>query len=520
MTNLGILIKNYINCLLSRFRGKKKRLSNFVAVAIILVLGLAIIALYSFQAYEMFNAFAPVKMLELPLFHGILIALTVIVLIAVMRVSGATKTGDTELLLSLPVRKFDIVVAKTVSKYLFDFMFVFVLFVPYLVFYQTFTQFSIGITLRGVLVTLLLPLLSVGISYVYDFIITRIFNRIRVGNILKSLISVFVFVLIMALMFIKTFTYGIVEAGSLEAYFADRFFTNMFLQFILGNPVLYSVIGTVLCIGVFALGLFLFSINIGKTLSKYSGKPGNLKFSENMGGFKRLFKKEITFYASTPAYIVNTIIGSIIILVLGVVLSIMGLDGISGLLGGLALDADTIALVLTLAFCGSASTVFISSCSISLEGKNFWIIKTSPVSEVGVFMSKICLNVLMVVPAIVFSSVLLTITLGISFKYFLFMLILPTILNLALSVGGLLFNLWLPKFDWEDPTVVVKQGLPTLLTMFLGIFLTMLPVAVMLIFNIESMKLLMIITLTVFALVFALFTILLFTIGKKLYRKL
>ena len=113
-----------------------------------------------------------------------------------------------------------------------------------------------------------------------------------------------------------------------------------------------------------------------------------------------------------------------------------------------------------------------------------------------------------------------TITLGISFKYFLIMLVLPTILNLALSVGGLLFNLWLPKFDWEDPTVVVKQGLPTLLTMFLGIFLTMLPVATMLIFNIESMKLLMIITLTVFTLVFALFTILLFTVGKKLYRKL
>ena len=519
MSNLGILVKNYLNCALSAFRGKNKKRSTLSAIVLLLVLGIACLGLYGFEAYTMFVGFKEVKLFSLPLFHGIMISLTVLLIIAVMRVSGKAKGNDTDLMLSLPVTKAEVIVAKALNRYLFDFLFMFLLFVPFLVLYQVFTKFSLAITVCGTVATFIIPLLSVGISYIYDFIITRIFNRLKAGNILKSLTSVFVFVLIMALMVVKTFTYGIAEAGSIDVYFADRFFSNLFLQFVLKQDVFSIVFCVGLCLICFVVGLYLFAVNFGKSFVGYSAKAGNLKFDENMGGFRKLFKKELNFYASTPAYIVNTCLGSVMILVLSVLISITGSSGIEGLLG-VALDPNTIALVLTIGFCFATASVYITACSISLEGKRFWIIKTAPVSETTVFMVKICLNVLMVTPFVVFSSVLATICLGISFEYFLVMMFAPILLNIVLSIAGLLINLWLPKMDWQDETQVVKQGLASLVSMLLGMFLALIPMALLLIFDTLSVDTVIILGFALYGLLGVIFSVLLFTVGKKLYRKL
>ena len=126
----------------------------------------------------------------------------------------------------------------------------------------------------------------------------------------------------------------------------------------------------------------------------------------------------------------------------------------------------------------------------------------------------------MVSPFIVFSSVLLTISMGFSFAQFLIMCLVPVLLNVAMSVGGLLINLWLPKMDWQDPTPVVKQSMSSLITMFLGMFLAVIPVALLLSFETLSFNVLVIITASVYLLVGIIFTILLLTLGKKLYRKI
>ena len=89
-----------------------------------------------------------------------------------------------------------------------------------------------------------------------------------------------------------------------------------------------------------------------------------------------------------------------------------------------------------------------------------------------------------------------------------------------MSVGGLLINLWLPKMDWQDPTPVVKQSMSSLITMFLGMFLAVIPVALLLSFETLSFNVLVIITASVYLLVGIVFTILLLTLGKKLYHKI
>ena len=127
---------------------------------------------------------------------------------------------------------------------------------------------------------------------------------------------------------------------------------------------------------------------------------------------------------------------------------------------------------------------------------------------------------MLVSPFVLVSSTIATISLGISFKYFLVMTFAPIILNIALSVGGLLINLWLPKLDWEEETQVVKQGLSSLVTMILGMLVSIVPVALVLAFEALTLDAVIIISFAIYILLGVVFSVLLFTVGKKLYRKL
>lgn len=519
MTNLQKLIKNNFIILLGNLQGKKKRNTTAVAISL-LVLGIVgIFALYSFQAFSMYQGLGALGLEQVCFFHACLTTFSILLIIGIMRVSANSRFSDTDMLLSLPLKKSDIIISKTVNKYLFDLFFVAVLFLPYVILHQAYTQFSILISVFGLLAVLLLPLLSVGISYIVDFIITHLFNRFKFAKIMKSIFSVLIYLAIMALLLIKTFSYGSVQFGSLDEYFMDRPISYLLLKFVLRQDVM-TIIGTIaLTVIPFIIGMLLFSFSFGKSLSQYSAKDTSLKFNSGKSSFKSLFKKEITYYFGTPAYVINTIIGPIMILALGVIFSVVGLEQAGALFGTTTSSTESLVTIVGLIFCGATSLTLVSCASLSLEGKNLWILSSTPVNEKVLFMSKILLNILLVSPIVVISSVILTITFSLSIVDFCIICFIPILLNLTLSFGGLIINIWLPKFNWSDEVQVVKQSLATLLTMVFGLVLTLIPVALTLIFNLPFLMVALI-SACLFAVVLCFCVCFLFTKGIQMFRKI
>lgn len=225
----------------------------------------------------MFNGLSKLGLEKLCVFHAILTTLAVICIIGIMRTSANQKTNDADFLLSLPIKKRDIVISKTINNCLFDFFFAFTLFVPFLALYQVYEGFNVQATLLGTLFVLLCPLLSVGISYICNFAVSRLFNKIKFDGLLKSFAIMLLFVAIMALLLLKTCTYGTVDYANLDAYFADRPITNTVLNSLFAPSaanVLVVILGTTLP---FILGLYLYSINFGKTFTSYAAKSKALK---------------------------------------------------------------------------------------------------------------------------------------------------------------------------------------------------------------------------------------------------
>lgn len=519
MYNLRILLKNNYNLLIGRLFGKKQNVSS-ISATLFLVLGvLALLAMYTLQAYGMYRDLSIVHLEKVCLFHAILTSLSVIVVIGIMRYSATPKNDDTDFLLSLPIKKRDIILSKTLNKYLFDFFFVFLLFAPYLALYFIFAGFNLTLLILGLLYMFLMPLLSVGISYICNFVISHLYNRLKLGNLLKSFTLILLFVLVMALMLTKTFTYGTVDFSNLDAYFADRPISNIILQFLLSPNViniLIVVCGTVLP---FVLGLVLYTSSYGKTFAKYSSTSKVLKFGNGRSSLKMLYKKELYSYASTPAYIINTIIGAICILVISVFICTLGYEGICKYLR-LPLQKSYIVFILVMVYGFMLATAPISASSISLEGKNIWLLKSSPINEKTLFISKILVHLSILEPCILVGGTILCISLKLSLLASLAIFVVPTLMNLILAFGGLLINLWQPKLDFDDETKVVKQSLSVLLTMVFGMVLSVLPYIIGRLFTSLSIGELIITSSIIYLILLAIIIITTFTYGVKKFRKL
>ncbi|MBO4569755.1 MAG: hypothetical protein J5689_00860 [Clostridia bacterium] len=477
MSNLKILLKNNFNQLLGRLQGKKKRVSTSVAL-VLLVLGMVgILALYSFQAWSMFEG---LKLGKLCVFHAIITTLTVLLIIGIMRVTGKTKGNDADFLLSLPIKKRDIIISKLVNKYLFDLFFSVIMLLPYIVIYEiTAPAFSANVLIFGIIVTLFLPLLSVGISEIMEFIVVKLFNRIKFGNVLKSLVPTLIYILLLVLMLIKTSGYGKVQFDSMEAYFADRWLANQILAFIFDQSLVSIIVFVCLTLVPVVIGTLLYINIYGKNFGVYTSAKKEIVLKPMQSPFTHLVNKEIKSYFATPAYLVNTIIGPIFIIVVSIVSAIWGIGGILSSLQISYIENELPYLfVLVVNLC--VAMTCISCVSISLDGKTFWFLRALPLSANQVFMSKLMVSLVVITPVLVVSSVIA----GIMFNSLISGLIvfgITMIFLLINDVSGLLINLWLPKLDWENETQVVKQSLSVLLAMVFNSVIAVIPIAIYLV---------------------------------------
>jgi len=452
------------------------------------------------------------------LYHGIITTLTVLVILGVMRSTADVKHSDNDLLLSLPLTKNQIIISKTFNKYFYDFVFTFLLLIPYIVIYQIKTKFSLSLTMLGSLTIIILPLMSIGISYICDFIINRIFNRSRYSRLWKSLFSIVIFICVMALMLIKTFSYGKVQVSSMEEYFSDRPIAYALLRFMLNTDILSVVILIAVTLIPMTIGVLLYSINFGKSFAKYDYSKIKSSYKQTKP-FRTLFIKEIKNYFTTPAYIINTIIGPVLILILSITLTIVGVEKINQVLFA-GFDNNTISAIILLAILGMSSMTTISSPAISLESKNLWIIKHLPINTNYMFLSKALLHMtIMAIPATISCTILAVFT-PINLSYIVLIYTLSMLHICILAFGGLFINLLYPMLEWSDPTKPVKSGISTLLGIFLGVITTAIPVGLYYLFSSLNYLTIGLIAIPIFAIILGVFIYLLFTKGNKLFNKL
>lgn len=219
---------------------------------------------------------------------------------------------------------------------------------------------------------------------------------------------------------------------------------------------------------------------------------------------KALYNKELKRYFASSIYVMNTSIGYILTVMMSVGAVIFGIDKLNQITAGFSLPVWAFSFILGAMCSMSPST---ASC-ISIEGKQWWQIKSLPVSTKTVFNSKLLVNLTIALPCYAVSIVLLLIALKPTVLEAVWLIILPLVYIFFSAVAGLTVNAKNPMFNWESETVAVKQSKAVMLAMLVDLVSVGVPVVLLILLPVKLTNLLL-----------AAVTIVLVLITAALYKK-
>ena len=191
---------------------------------------------------------------------------------------------------------------------------------------------------------------------------------------------------------------------------------------------------------------------------------------------RALYKKELKRLFSSSIYLVNTATGGLLVMIFSVLFFFVPVDTLFTSFGVLSSSSGTfITAVVAIFFSFPLAIMSTTSASISLEGRNVWILQTLPVSTSMILHVKSAVDLTVKLPCIIVAATLATIGLQLPFSACLAFLFVPAIYSLFSSQMGLLMDIRKPNYTWTNETQVVKQGISVLLTMLAGMAVIALP---------------------------------------------
>ncbi|HIU33156.1 MAG TPA: hypothetical protein IAB02_01205 [Candidatus Pullichristensenella excrementigallinarum] len=187
---------------------------------------------------------------------------------------------------------------------------------------------------------------------------------------------------------------------------------------------------------------------------------------------RALLRREFARYFACNIYVLNTAFGLILAVLLSVALAIFWkkIFPVVFLYVGLGNPIAVLAAFGLALFVGMSCT---TGVSVSLEGKNLWILKTLPVSPMDWMLAKIRMNLWLSIPCALIGSTIVALVIRPGLGAAIVLFALPISSAAFVAVFGLVVNLKVHRFDWVSEMRVVKQSLGAMLPVFLMMLVEM-----------------------------------------------
>lgn len=211
-----------------------------------------------------------------------------------------------------------------------------------------------------------------------------------------------------------------------------------------------------------------------KSVSTKTNKEIKIKQRSQLSA---LVKKETKRYFSSTVYMFNTLVGVVLLLIATIAMSVNFGGTIEMITEGedLGIDLNEVLNLMPKIFFGliiaTTCLTSITSSSISLEGKNFYILKSLPVKFDKILLGKILSSNLITMPAIFISDIVFFV----AFKPEVFdaiaIILISIIMPTLIGIIGLLVNLKYPKMNATSDTEVVKQSTSSMVAVLGGMII-------------------------------------------------
>lgn len=460
--------------------GKRKRLSAAGMIAIFALLALTFAVFFLSIAAPLALVLVPMG-LEAQYFAIFnLVTFGIVFVLSVFETkSELFECRDNELLLSMPIRPRDIVLSRAISVILLNLAEAMIISLPAVAMFVI-AGGSAWYIPSAIISSVLIAMLATALSSAVGYLVALIASRIKHNTIITVLLTLG----FLALYFVgyNAFLGAIEMLESDPDAAGDAIASTLAPLAFMGSISLFKPLETtmfvVICVGVVILAWAIISKHYIKIITRKATVGKKAYVRRELSGSSvlvALSKKELRGFFSNSAYILNGIMGALFQIVLAVMLvisrdSIGGLSVALGSFGG----EGILELLCTVVLIGCSAMSTISASALSLEGKCFWIVKSSPIPTDALLYAKLVPHLAVSLPASLISSVIAAIAIGASPLWWLFMLLLPVVANLVFAMLGLILNIAMPKFEFANVAQVVKQSMPVFIITLGGMLLLLL----------------------------------------------
>lgn len=384
--------------------------------------------------------------------------------------SGLYAAKDNELLLSMPVPPYMILLSRMTGIYGMGFLFEAIVLIPAGIVYCRNVSLGASGFICLVLILFLLPLLALTLSCVLGWLVGLAASRVRSKSLITSLLS---------LAFLAGYYYLYFRMNKIlqsilanAEYLGGRIKAVMYPFYQLGLAAqgnwLSMLIFAAMILALFAVVYFILSKSFMKVATARRGAAKTEYREKEMRVSSQgaaLLRKEALRFWNCSAYLLNCGFGALLLIAAAVFIAIKGtwLLDMAGAVGG-GLEA-LLPLLACAAVCLIVSMNIVTAPSVSLEGNTLWIVRSLPVSAWRVLCSKLKLHMLVTAIPAVICALAAALALKLGAYYIIAIPVIAVIFTAFCGELGLLFNLKIPNLNWSSEAVAVKQSMSVVLSM-------------------------------------------------------
>ncbi len=407
-------------------------------------------------------------------------------------------TKDTEYLLPLPLKPYQIIFARTNVMLIAEYVLIFLVGLIPLAMYGVLTGAGVFFYIKMVLAVILVPILPVLLINIIVMAIMSFARLTKNRNRFQLIASLLVLAIIVGLSISMSgmkedisneeMAQMVVQANGMIELIKGYFPTLDFLiETLVTNEIGIAIIGFLktILITILAFAIYMFIAQkiyfkglVGNLFGggyKKSNKQINQKEYSDSKLYKSYVGKEFKNLLRNPVFLMQCLLPAILIPILMVGIVYAGINSedngmaeLTKMLGQMQTNSFMIACVILGIIQFFTMFIYISITAISRDGENAVFMKYIPVPLYNQYIYKIIPNIIMNIVTIIITLGMAQYILHLPIITLITLLIVATIMGVLQSILMLIIDLKRPKLNWDSEYAVAKQNLNLIFPMILS----------------------------------------------------
>lgn len=389
-------------------------------------------------------------------------------------------------LISMPFTEKDIVSAKFLYMYVKSLPIVIVMSIASLIGYLIAGAGNVLTVILWLLLSLVLPILPMILASAIGAIIVRIGINFKHKKLIQTILT---FIIIIPCFFLNFIIQDIAKNNKFQevlektsGFFdkASKIFStsDWFVKAVNDNNLLYALLLIAVTVVIFELFFAIvcksYRMMNARLVQSAAGKKYKMTTQKARSMVKSIAFKEFRRMTGSTTYLVQIGMGFVLTAILGIVcIFIKGEVIVDKVTQGAPVPPGILIPAIPLIVYFLAGMVPSTTCSPSLEGKNYWIMQTLPIDPLVDCKGKLLFQWFLSIPISVFAVLTMSFSFGTSVVEALAGCVAIICLCMFSSLWGLSCGIRFKKLDWDNEIEVVKQSAAVTVYLLPNMFVTM-----------------------------------------------